>query len=98
MRQVQQRQQSAALQKMMQEEMGKVRSADTQAITEKYNNYARLGEMLYDKKINRDPIKRNEIQMLKDRAYSDLMGGHQWQHTVEGTRKDARSGLLVQSG
>lgn len=75
MLQQQQAAQRAAVDKMLQDEIGKVRSADTQGIVDTYNNYKNVRSQLYNKKNQRDPVKYAELQRASDLAYRDLMGG-----------------------
>lgn len=75
MNQFNQQRQAAAVDKQLQDEIGKVRSADTQPIVDDYNSYKNLRTQLYNKKNQRDPVKYAELQRASDLAYRNLMGG-----------------------
>jgi hypothetical protein len=73
-RRMQQAREQADIDKTLQNEIGKVRSADTQLVVDTYNDYKNLRSQLYNKKLKRDPVAYAEMQRLSDLKYRDLMG------------------------
>ncbi len=90
-RQAKQEQENAALDAEIQKEIGKIRSADTADVVNGYQGYKALKkQLLFDKKLQRDPIAFAEAQKNANLMLANVQG------TINKSKelKDFHSGLV----
>lgn len=79
-RELKQLQDNQALDQMIQKDFGRIRSIDTPEVVGKYNQYKTLKkELLFNKKLQRDPLLYNQAQQAANQAYLDM------QNTINGS-------------
>jgi hypothetical protein len=72
-RQAKQDQENAMLDANIQKELGKVRSVDTPDVINSYNQYKQLKkQLLFDKKLQKDPLAYNQLQQAANQAYQNI--------------------------
>lgn len=72
-RQTRQQQENAALDANIQKEIGKVRSVDTPEVIKSYQDYKGLKQqLLFNKDIQKDPLKYNQLQQATNQAYQNI--------------------------
>lgn len=79
-RQIRQQQENQALDQMLQKDFGRIRSIDTPEVVQKYGQYKTLKkELLFNKKLQKDPLLYNQAQQAANQAYLDM------QSTINGS-------------
>lgn len=72
-RETRQQQENQALDQSLQKEFSNIRSVDTPDVVSSYNRYKQLKKhMLFNKDLQRDPLKYNQAQQAANEAWTDM--------------------------